>query len=123
MKYLILIYHSPKAREQWLQMPAEQRAIGMRAYAALSEDLAKLGELIVTEALADPSSTKQVTVRDGRTIVTDGPFAEAKEQLAGFFLVDCDSVKRVTEIAARLPDAGVATIEIRPVMELQGQEM
>ena len=58
--------------------------------------------MIVTEALADPSLTRRVTVRDGQTVTSDGPFAEAKELLAGFYLLECDSMERAVEVAARL---------------------
>jgi hypothetical protein len=94
----------------------------MGAYAALNEQLAASGELIVTQALADPSLTKQVALRDGETITTDGPFAEVKEQLAGFYLVECEGIDRAVEIGASIPDASVATIEVRPVMTYEGLE-
>ena len=123
MKYLILIYHNPEARQVWDSLPESERAGGMSAYAALNEALAGSGELIVTEALADASLTRTVSVRDGQTIATDGPFAEVKEQLAGFYLVECESIDRAVEIAGRIPDAPIARIEVRPVMRYEGLEM
>ena len=87
MKYLILIYSNPASREIWEGFSDEQRAEGFRYYGAITEELAASGELIVTEALADPSLTRRVTVRDGQTLTSDGPFAEAKELLAGFYLL------------------------------------
>ncbi len=123
MKYMILIHHNPANRELWERLPADQRAADMEAYAALTEELAASGELIVTEALADASQTKRVTVGEGRTITSDGPFAEVKEQLAGFFLVECESIDRAVEIASRLPDAPVAQIEVSPVLTFSAQEM
>jgi hypothetical protein len=123
MKYLILIYTNPESRAAWAQVSEEDRAAGFGAYAALEQELAASGELIVTEALADVTHGRRVTVRDGKTITSDGPFAEAKEQLAGFFLIECESIERATEIAARLPDAPVNLIEVRPVMDLGGFEM
>jgi hypothetical protein len=76
----------------------------------------------VSEALADPSTATRVAVREGRTITTDGPFAEAKELLAGFYLVDCDSHERAVEIAARVPGmAELGLVEVRPVLDLGGQ--
>ena len=62
-------------------------------------------------------------MRDGLPAVTDGPYVEAKEQLAGYFVVDCDSPERATEIAARFPDALFAAVEVRPIMDTSGQEM
>jgi hypothetical protein len=123
VKYLILIYSNPASREIWEGFSDDQRAEGFRYYAALGEELAASGELIVTEALADPSLTKRVSVRDGQTLTSDGPFAEAKELLAGFFLLECQSVDRAVEVATRLPEAEFGLVEVRPIMELGGIEM
>ena len=116
MKYLILIYQNPQARDLWEGFSEEERAEGLGAYAALSEELRASGELIATEALADASLAKTVRVRDGQAVTTDGPFAEVKELLAGFYLVDSESIERAVEIAASIPEAEVAQIEVRPVM-------
>jgi hypothetical protein len=123
VKYLILIYSNPASREIWEGFSDEQRAEGFRYYGALTEELTASGELIVTEALADPSLTRRVTVRDGQTLTSDGPFAEAKELLAGFFLLDCDSLERAVEVAARVPEAELGLVEVRPILELGGMEM
>ena len=123
MKYLILIYSNPASREIWEGFSDEQRAEGFRYYGALTEELAASGELIVTEALADPSLTRRVTVRDGQTLTSDGPFAEAKELLAGFFLLECQSEQRAVEIAARVPEAELGLVEVRPILQLGGMEM
>jgi hypothetical protein len=122
MKYLILIYHNPNAREIWEGFSEEQRAEDLGAYAAL-EELSASGEMIVAEALADPSEAKTVTVRDGQTMASDGPFAETKEHLAGFYLVEAQSMERAIEIAARIPEAPVATLEVRPILTYSGLEM
>jgi hypothetical protein len=122
VKYVILIWSNPASRELWEGFSDAERAEGFGAYAALDEELAASGELIVSEALADPSATTRVTVREGRTITTDGPFAEAKELLAGFYLVECDSHQRAVEIAARVPGmAELGLVEVRPVQDLGGQ--
>lgn len=123
MKYLILIWSNPESRAIWASFSAEERSEGFAYYAGLAEDLEASGELIVTEALADPSLTKRVTVREGQTMTSDGPFAEAKELLAGFFLVECESTERAVEIAARVPEAELGLVEMRPVMDLSGFEM
>jgi hypothetical protein len=123
MKYLLLIYHNPGTRQIWASMTDEQQAEGLAVYAALNADLAASEELIVAEALEDTALTKRVTVRDDRTITSDGPFAEAKEQLAGMYLVECDSVERAIEIAARIPDATFGMIDVYPVMTYSGLEM
>jgi hypothetical protein len=123
VKYLILIYHNPLARETWAAFSKEARIAGLEHYAALTEELAASGELITTQALADPSTAVRVTAREGRTTTSDGPFAEVKEHLAGFFLVDCASRERAIEVAARIPEASLGLIEVRPVMELSAFEV
>jgi hypothetical protein len=123
MKYLLLIYHNPGTREIWASMSQADQAQGLAAYAALNRELTDSGELIATEAIADAALGKRVTIRDGLPVTSDGPFAEAKEQLAGFFLVDCESMERAVEIAARIPEAPVATIEVRPILTYSGLEM
>jgi hypothetical protein len=121
VKYLILIYGNPASRGIWEGFSEDQRAAGYRYYAALTEELAASGELIASEALADPSLTRRVSVRDGRTLTSDGPFAEAKELLAGFFLLECESMERAVEVAARVPEAELDLVEVRPVLELGGK--
>jgi hypothetical protein len=122
VKYLVLIYSNPASREIWEGFTDDQRAEGYRYYAALTEELAATGELVVSEALANPSLTRRVTVRDGQTFTSDGPFAEAKELLAGFFLLDCQSDERAVEIAGRVPEAAFGLVEVRPVLSLGATE-
>lgn len=123
MKYLILIYLNTESRKVWEALPEAERMKGYQAKAAINEALASAGELIATEALADPSLAKCVRARDGRVLTTDGPFAEAKEHLASFYLVECDTFERATEIAAQQPEASVGAIEVRPVMDLSVLDM
>ena len=123
MKYLILIYHNPSILKIWEGFSDAQRAEGLRVYDALREDLEASGELIVSEALADPSLAARVSVREGRTTTTDGPFAEVKEHLAGFFLIECESIQRAIERAARVPEAAFGPVEVRPVLDLKGLEI
>jgi hypothetical protein len=123
VKYLVLIWSNPASRAIWESFSDTQRAEGFRYYAALTEELAANGELIVSEALADASLTRRVSVRDGQTLTSDGPFAEAKELLAGFFLLEVPSEQRAVEIAARVPEAELGLVEVRPVLRLGGMEM
>jgi hypothetical protein len=123
MKYLILIYSNPQSREIWDAFSRDQRAAGLRQYEALHESMVATGELIVSEALADPSLAKRVTNREGQTIVTDGPYAEVKEYLAGFFLLECDSMERALAQAARIPEAAFGLVEVRPIMGLDGWDI
>ena len=118
MKYLILIYSNSASREIWEGFSDDQRAEGYRWYAAFGRELAAAGELLVSEALDDPSLTTRVSVRDGQVVTSDGPFAEAKELLAGFFLLEVDSHRRAVEVAARLPEAELGLVEVRPVLDL-----
>lgn len=73
--------------------------------------------------LADPLHTRVVRVRDGVPVTTDGPYLEAKEQIAGAFVVDCETPERAVEIASHLPDALMGAVEVRPIMGSSGQEM
>jgi hypothetical protein len=118
LKYLILIYDNPASREIWAGLPEEQRKQGLQGYVDLNAALEASGESIVHHALADANETKQVSVRDGRILTTDGPFAEVKEQLAGFYLLDCDSMDRAVEIVAQIPEAPFSVVEVRPVRDL-----
>lgn len=123
MRYLVLIYTNPDARRLWEQLPETEQAMGLRAYAELNEDLAASGEMIVSESLADSSLARRIVVRGGEAMTTDGPFAEVKEQLAGFYLVECETIERATEIAARIPEAEAGVVEVRPVRTFSGLEM
>lgn len=118
MRYVILIYHNPRSREIWEGLSPEERGSGLDLYASLNNDLRETGELVATEALADPSHTTRVAHCQDETTATDGPFAETKEHLAGFYLVDCESRDRAIEIAARIPEAELGLVEVRPVMSL-----
>lgn len=123
MKYLVLIYTNPQARQLWERLPESDRARGLHAYATLNEQLASSGELIVSESLADASLAQHVTVRGGQATTTDGPYAETKEELAGFYLLECASSERAAEIAARIPEAEAGAVEVRPVRTFGGLEM
>ena len=123
MKYVILIHSNPESRAMWESFSADEQAAGFDFYGDIVEELRASGELIVTEALGDVSLARRVTVQDGRTTTADGPFAEVKEMLAGFFLIDCESEARAIEVAARLPEAELGLIEVRPVMEVGASEM
>ena len=119
MKYLILIHGNQLNWEGWTE---EQKIAFGRAHFALSDRLLDSGELVHGEGLADPSLATSVSVRDGRTMTSDGPYPEAKEHLAGFYLVEC-SRDRAIEIAAEIPDALYGTVEVRPVLDHSGYEM
>jgi hypothetical protein len=123
VKYLILVLSNPHFLERWEGLTEAQREAFGRDHLALTEELAASGELVVSEGLADPALAKRVTVRDGKTMTTDGPFAEVKEHLAGFYLVDCESAERAVEIAARVPDAIWGLVEVRPVLDMSSLDL
>jgi hypothetical protein len=119
VRYLILIQSNPQSREVWAALSEEQRTAFGRAHLALTDELRATGELVASEGLPDPSTATVVRVRDGRTLTSDGPFAEAKEYLAGFYLVDVPGPERAVEIAARAPDAATGSVEVRPVYDFR----
>ena len=100
MKYLIQIYSNPESRAMWESFSPEQQAEGYAYYQGINDELASSGEFVASEALADISMAKRVTHSDGGTVASDGPFAETKELLAGFYLVDVEGEERAVEIAA-----------------------
>jgi len=120
VKYMLLIYNNPATFES---LSEEERDGLMGEVDALMTELTESGEWVGGEALADSSQTRTVRVRGGVPAVTDGPYAEAKEQLAGYCMVDCESPERAIEIAARWPDARFWAMEVRPVMDTAGTEM
>jgi len=122
MKYLLLIYLNPQSRAIWEGFTDDQRAAGLQVYAALNEELAASDELIISERLGDPSLTQWTPPREGGS-TTDGPFAEVKEYIAGFYLVHCDSADRALQIAERIPETPGGYVEVRPVMDRHGMEM
>jgi hypothetical protein len=123
VKYLILIYSNPKSRALWDRLSEAERNELARGHFALTESLAASGELVASEGLPDPSEGKRVSVREGRTIATDGPFPEAKEYLAGFYLIECESIERAIEHAARVPDAAHGEVEVRPVLDFSAMDL
>ncbi|MBU3060384.1 hypothetical protein KO481_02460 [Nocardia sp. NEAU-G5] len=129
MKYLLLIYSNPRNWEhptflhQHVPQSPEERDAQMREFAALLTEISESGELCEHAPLADPVLTKTVRVRDEVPAATDGPFLEAKEHLAGYFVVDCDSPERAVELAARFPDARYGAVEVRPIMTLSGPDL
>jgi hypothetical protein len=123
VKYLILIHSNPASRAIWESFSDEQRGEGFQVYGALSDDLIASGELIVTEALADPSLGRRLPATDDQVTSPDGPFAEVKEHLAGFFLIECESMERALEIAARVPEAPLGLVEVSPILDLTETEI
>ncbi|MEI7745732.1 MAG: YciI family protein [Chloroflexota bacterium] len=114
MRYLLMIYEdpatAPRSPDAWNEMLAD--------YGAYTEWLAGTGQLLGGEALKDVSSATTVTVRDGRRLVTDGPFAETKEHLGGYYLIEAADLDAAIDAAARVPGARLGKVEIRPILEM-----
>jgi hypothetical protein len=123
MKYVILIHSNPQpwghptsdfiAEQQAL--PAAQRQAMTDAFESMLTELSERGELVSAEALADPASSRLYRWQPGAPLVTDGPYSEAKEHLAGFFLIDVANRQRAEEVVAAFVGPG-ETIELRPAM-------
>lgn len=114
MRYMMLIYTSP---ENDTQPGDEGRDELMAAYAAFSEEARRVGAVIAAHELQPVSTATTVRVRDGRVTMTDGPFAETRETLGGFYLIDCNDLDQALSLAAKIPSAKVGSIEVRPVAE------
>ena len=120
MKYIVLIYDNANTRETFFGEQGEEL---MAEVNAIMKELTDSGELVGGEALADPSNTRTIRLVDGAPAITDGPFAEAKEHLGGYLILDCESVERAAEIAKRWPSARFTPLEVRPLMDASGAEM
>ena len=114
MRYLLLIYNT----EPTEPVPDDVMAHEQDGYNAFTTAIREKGQFEAGEALQPTSTATTVRVDNGRTITTDGPFAETKEQLGGFYLVDCRDIDEAIELAARIPGATHGSIEIRPIWDL-----
>ncbi len=115
MQYLLLIYNQER---NWIELNEKDR-LGLRAeYMALTEQIAKSGHYKGGNALQPTNTATTVRVRDGKRQTTDGPFAETREQLGGYYLVDAKDLDEAIEIAARIPGARTGGIEVRPIMPM-----
>ncbi len=114
MKYMLLVYLSENA------MTDEQREHCYVESAQLTQDLNATGQYLSASPLQPAATAVSVRVRDGKRVVTDGPFAETREHLGGFYLVEAKDLDEALDIAERIPPAKFGTIEIRPVIELEG---
>lgn len=111
MQYLCLVY----GEEQQLAGFGDEECV------AYDEAIRKSGHCIASEALQPVSTATTVRVRDGKVSITDGPFAETKEQLAGFYLVEARDLDEAVELAARIPPARAGSVEVRPIRQLEGR--
>jgi hypothetical protein len=115
MQFLLVLRNNPAVIEA---LAEEEKRRLMDGHAAFIEAVQNSGELIITQALADPSQSVVVRVRNGVPAITDGPYVEAKEFLGGYYLIDVADRDRALELAAQIPDARIEGlgVEVRPVM-------
>lgn len=124
MKYAALLTNLAEDAEAWDRMTAEEaraaREQEIPRWEAFFAEHGAAGVVGFGAELDSPSTAKTVRVRDGETIVTDGPFAETKEQIGGFYLIDCKDLDEAIEIAAKIPAAkdGYGCVEVRPIWEM-----
>ena len=118
MKYVVLIYSNPQL---WESLGDEEQRRILAIHDSLLAEMRERGELLRVDGLTDPTTTRTIRSRDGVPVVTDGPFSEAKEQLAGVWAIDVDSLERAIELAQ--PIAEYDVVEIRGLMDLSGYEM
>jgi len=115
MRYLLMICEDEKALEG---RSNEENGAVLARYGALMGDLTERGILLGGERLQFSTDATTVRVRDGEVLTTDGPFAETKEQIGGYFLVDCKDLDQALEVAAKIPGAEIGSIEVRPIWEM-----
>jgi hypothetical protein len=112
MQYLLLIYRDEKLAEK--SAPSDVETM-MKEYGEFTQGIVKSGQFRAGDALQPTPTATTVRVREGKTVTTDGPFAETKEQLGGYYLVEAKDLDDAIRVAARIPNARDGSIEIRPV--------
>ena len=114
MRFMFMIYHDEKEHEALPEAEMQGHVDGSLEY---DEELRQRGHYIVSDALQPSRTARTIRVRRGKVSTTDGPFAETKEQLGGFFLIEAKDLDEACEIASRFPPAKIGVIEVRPVRE------
>jgi hypothetical protein len=113
MKYLLLLYGD---ESQWFDATPEDIQRDLEAYGAFSEEITRSGAFIAGEGLEATNAATTVRVRDGDAVLTDGPFAETREQLGGFYLLECRDLDEAVGWAKKVPAVYTGSVEVRPVM-------
>ncbi len=114
MKYVLLIYDD---EQLWAGMSEEERNGIMGEYVAYSEEIFGAGVATAGDALQATSSATTVRIRDGHAVTTDGPYAETKEQLGGYYVIEAADLDEAIRWAAKIPSARIGSIEVRPILE------
>jgi len=117
MKFMLLVHHDEEA---FAQRSAVERQGMLQESVELANRLHANGKYLSAAPLHPTAETKCVKVREGKRLVTDGPFAETREQVGGFFLIDARDLTEAIEVAAKIPGARIGTVEVRPVTEVPG---
>ena len=112
MKYLCLVYQEEKAA---VNVPREQMERALQDYRAFTEEIKKSGHFVASNGLKPTDAATTVRVRNGKLSATDGPFAETKEQLGGYFLIEAKDLNDAIQVAGRIPSAKWGSIEVRPI--------
>ncbi len=115
MQYMLLIFDDERV---WGDLSEEERGRLYAEYGTFTNEIREAGALVSADQLQPSSTATLVQVRDGETLTTDGPFAETKEQLGGYYLIEAESLDEAIEWAAKIPSAKGGTIEVRPVVQL-----
>ena len=113
MQYMLLIYSSENRS-------ADGDEDVIRRYGEFTQEVRDRGKLVTADRLQATSAATTVRIRNGETLVTDGPFAETKEQLGGYYVLDCENIDEALEYAAKIPAAEIGSIEVRPVLVFAG---
>ena len=116
MKYMLLMYWNA---ENMPTTPEGQAAIAPPAWFAFQQEATEAGVFVTSNGLAPVADATTIRVREGKTLTTDGPFAETHEQLGGFYVLDCQDLDEAIRWAAKIPSAGYGSIEIRPLWSQQ----
>lgn len=117
MKYMLLVHHDEEA---FNKISETKRAQMLEESVQLTHQLHANGQYVNASPLHPASTAAIVQVRDGKPLITDGPFVETREQLAGYFLIEARDLNEAVRIAARVPGARIGTVEVRPVKEVAG---
>ena len=118
MQYMLLIYSQ---EDDWAKLSDDERGRWMKDYGDYTEELRSAGAMVAGDALQPTSNATTVRVRDGEALITDGPFAETKEQLGGYYLIEADTLDEATAWAAKLPGSRHGSVEVRPVLQVPAE--
>jgi hypothetical protein len=117
MKFMLIVHHNEDA---FKQLPQEERQRLLEESIALTHELHAVGQYVHASPLQPAGTAVVVRMSRGKPVVTDGPFIETREQIAGYFLIDARDLEEAVGIAARVPGARIGTVEVRPLIEITG---